>query len=652
MRRLVERASGAVRKWLKGNNVTNEIDPYLQWALLPGVACDFAPALIAAAEAEAKDLGDAGLLKAPQVLVGIELADPASFNCPDYLSLYGAGDFHKTMLTCQIARLNAADLGRLTAEPGITSVTVAVNVLRSDQDGGRTDGGNLETVGRFHRGGVTDLPSELIVTNKKVIAIIDHGCPFANDQFRAMTPAQQPKDAPKSRVKLMWDQDPARKSKTYSHWGLTENGFLYGAELQNVVDDDRHPTINKLMEKHFKDGVFDEAGCYDAIDYLVPRRAWSHGAHVMDLAAGWPNPANFDVTDRDAAADADIIFVQLPRRTIADSSGGAMAVYVLDALQYIVERTLPDADVVVNLSFGTFAGPHDGTSFLERAIDEICRYRPKLKVVLPAGNSRNEDCHAQLTLENASPNQTLQLEVMADDPRPTFVELWWSGDAELGISLLPPGGVWCGPVGSNGSKKWPDASDAYECTIIQKTGLRGNTAVVKNSMALIAIAATAHTDTPAPCAPFGIWTIQIESTNSPVTVDAWIERGDIVLYEGWQATQARFVVDPTEHPADDYPAGQPVRKSGTLNAFGAGQHTELVGARYADGSGVPAYASIGPGRNGLRDGVVVEPSYPTDDSETLVGILASSGMGTGVARLSGTSMAAPQHSRELLNRTK
>lgn len=640
--------------------MATEIDPYLDWAQLPGVACDFAPAMLTEHEQKVIESFEKKQPQPlpPEVLVGIEIADPSTFVVPDYLELYGVGDFKTFGLKCQIARLKAADLEKLKMESGVVSLTVAINVLRSDQGDGRTDGGRLES-GGVHRGRTQSKASELIVTTKKVIAIIDHGCPFANDQFRVTATPNQAAESPKSRVKLMWDQDPGRKSEGGWYWGPKSNGFLYGAELQNIKEDEpwpapvTHPTIDALMKKHTNEasGVFDEAGCYDAIDYLVPRREWSHGSHVMDLAAGWPNPMNLEGTERDAAADADIIFVQLPRRTIADSSGGAMAVYVLDALQYIVERTLPQADVIVNLSFGTFAGPHDGTSFLERAIDEICRSRTNLKVVLPAGNSRNEDCHAQLLID-ASTSQSLQLEVMADDPRPTFVELWWSGDAELGISLLPPGGAWCGPVGSNASKKWPDASGAYECTIIQKTGLRGNTAVVKNSMALIAIAATAHTDTLAPCAPFGIWTIQIESTNSPVTVDAWIERGDIVLYEGWQATQARFVVDPTEHPADDYPAGRPVRKSGTLNAFGAGQRTALVGARYADGSGVPAYASIGPGRNGRRDGVVVEPSYPTDDSETLVGILASSGMGTGVARLSGTSMAAPQHSRELLNRTK
>ncbi len=633
----------------------NEIDPYLDWAQLPGVGGEFASST-PAAKAPPKGEQDNQKVQqalATKILVGIEIHDPATFKNPAYLELFGV---YGNSMKCQIALLEVGKLGDLKAEPGVLSVTVAVNVVRSDQGGGRNDGGNLE--GRVHRGKKDDTESKLVLKeSKKVIAIIDHGCPFANDQFRVSVDPPAVGAAPKSRVKLLWDQDPARYGGNVSYWGPKPNDFLYGAELQNIEKVSpatgmfKHPMIDDLMEAHYdKNGGFDEAGCYDEIDYLVPRRAWSHGAHVMDLAAGWPNPMKLNDTQRDAAADADIIFVQLPRRTIADSSGGAMAVYVLDALQYIVERTHPDADVVVNLSFGTFAGPHDGTSFLERAIDEICALRPRLKVVLPAGNSRNEDCHAQLSLTPNVP-QSLPLEVMADDPRPTFVELWWSGADDLKVSLQPPGGEFRSPVAAGETFLFPKGQSSFEYTVIHRAGLRAAGGALSNSMALIAIATTAHINPDSEVARYGVWTIKVESGTKDVVVDAWIERGDVVLFEGWQATQARFVVDPTENPTDDYANDQPVRKSGTLNAYGTGTKTELVGAKYAEeGSGAPAYASTGPGRNGLRNGAPKSVEI-TDDSEVLLGVLACSGMGSGVARLSGTSMAAPQRARELLNLT-
>ena len=43
---------------------------------------------------------------------------------------------------------------------------------------------------------------------------------------------------------------------------------------------------------------------------------------------------------------------------------------VLDGLHYIVSRCANDAAIVVNISWGTLAGPHDGSSLLEAAMDD------------------------------------------------------------------------------------------------------------------------------------------------------------------------------------------------------------------------------------------------------------------------------------------
>ncbi len=627
-----------------------EVDPYFDWVALRGVSSQHAS--VDAPNSRSTDAGIAAAA-APGIIVGIELENPDRFLWPNYLNDLSRSAIITKKSNFRIASLPLAELASLRSQSGIASVTSAINVMRADERTGVVLG--LETVDAAVSsvGNIRDDTSKVL--GKTVVAIIDHGCPFANSQFRKKPESGGAKVPPKSRVKLLWDQDPTRpyflgKSKEY--WGPSAKGLLYGRQLQNLtLGDAAYPAIDELMAKHFDadTGYLDEEGCYDAIEYLIPRRAWSHGAHVMDLATGWPNPSAPDEPERDEASDADIIFVQLPRRTIADTSGGAMSVYVLDALQYIVAKTSEDADVVVNLSFGTYAGPHDGTSFLERAIDELCQIRPRLKVVLPAGNSANEDCHARLALKNGV-TESLNLAVMPDDLSPTFVELWWSGKSTLKVSVQPPDDMPSPPIGDVVNGKWPTKiTSDYEFGIFQKNGLRGVDATSWNSMALIAIAPTAHVDGTKSAARYGVWTIHLTSSDSvPLDVDAWIERGDVVNGDGWRATQARFLVNPSADAREEYPLTQPVRKAGTLNSYATGTSTYVVGGMVLSPIELADYSSSGPGRNGVRafgpDSLEV-----TDESNVLSGIPALASIGSSVLRMNGTSVAAPQLVRRLLN---
>src|SRR5205085_6809950 len=108
----------------------------------------------------------------------------------------------------------------------------------------------------------------------------------------------------------------------------------------------------------------------------------------------------------DAAGQAAIIFVQLPRSAVEDTSGGSLTGFVLDALHYIDERTttrtadneIRKLPVAINLSYGTFAGPHDGNSIIERAIDEFVERRTECAVVVAAGNAFDKNIHARLSI--------------------------------------------------------------------------------------------------------------------------------------------------------------------------------------------------------------------------------------------------------------
>jgi hypothetical protein len=205
-----------------------------------------------------------------------------------------------------------------------------------------------------------------------VIGIIDDFVAFAHPAFAAANGD--------SRVRFVWSQDAkAPASRAAGFWQAAQH-LGYGHEL-----------------------VVASAEAYPAV---LPRA--THGTHVADLAAGhWP----------DAAEQApDIVAVHLPRRGVDDTSGSALKMQALDALHYIIERAGPQAGVVVNLSYGTMAGAHDGKSILELAIDELIDLlEGRLHVVLPAGNSYDARCHAVLDLAPDHPRQT---------PRPAS---WSSG---------------------------------------------------------------------------------------------------------------------------------------------------------------------------------------------------------------------------------
>ena len=76
-----------------------------------------------------------------------------------------------------------------------------------------------------------------------------------------------------------------------------------------------------------------------------------------------------------------------------------MNVHIMDGLMYILSRCANSAKVAVNLSWGTLAGPHDGSSVLEAAMDQLIDLKTgQLQVIIPVSNSYQSRTHANATL--------------------------------------------------------------------------------------------------------------------------------------------------------------------------------------------------------------------------------------------------------------
>ena len=467
-----------------------------------------------------------------------------------------------------------------------------------------------------HRGPAKAAPASKCRT-KVVIGLIDDFVAYAHPRFRDAQGA--------SRVRHVWSQDAARLACTAAASWQPCADFPYGYELdtqacaqENVALQETYPTV---------------------------LRRWSHGTHVADLAAG----GNAVPDEQDLP---DIVAVHLPRRGVADTSGSALKMQVLDALHYIVERAGPDAAVVVNLSYGTMAGPHDGQTILERAIDELVALRRgRLWVVVPAGNSREARCHALVKLNTAKKTARLCWKLLPDDATPSWLEIWLPEGAAVEVNLRDPNGdclvvgVRCGMIGAPARGPLHAACGVVYFDRVADSPDNG-------TMVLVALAPTVSTDPSVPTAAAGVWTVELTNVgkSDPGEIHAWIERDDTPFGHPTRGRQSYFV-DPKHGAAGQRPgplgdgAQAYVKRAGAFNTIATGAETIVAGAYVGQSHEVARYSGGGPTRRAARRG----PSLLAlgDQSPTLHGLPAA---GTGAldrVRMNGTSVAAPQVARQV-----
>ncbi len=480
--------------------------------------------------------------------------------------------------------------------------------------------------------------------SRPVVAVIDFGCAFAHERFRHWNQEQQ---CWNTRIAYLWDQGEGRGTGPWREAA----GQGYGRELAGA-------DIDALLAVHSQRSQPDEDSIYSAAAYDSVSKVLTHGTHVLDLAAGAPADAN-------QALQPSIIFVQLPQYAVDDTSGGSMVTHVLDALRYILERTHETAPLVINLSYGSMAGPHDGSTVVECAMDAVVATAMKplndsgvpsryLAIVLAAGNSFEADGHAAIKLTSGAPRCTLPWQVLADDLTDTFLEIWYPKHfgGYLEITVTSPTGASCTvPIDSvnvllGATGKMPVAAVIHRLNVA--SGLN-------DAMALVALAPTRVPQGERPEAMPGIWELTIALTKplaaeQAIELNAWIERDDPVVGSGAPSRQSRLLTGnlPLQVNEDD-PPGSLVRRAGTCSSIANGTRTVVVGAclSTAEGLELSRYSSAGPTRNPLR-AYWPDLVATSDESRTLAGVVASGTRSGTLVRMNGTSVAAPQVARRLI----
>src|SRR6185437_6913900 len=146
----------------------------------------------------------------------------------------------------------------------------------------------------------------------------------------------------------------------------------------------------------------------------------------------------------DPACEADVVFVQFPDVCIEDATGVWLKTYVVQGIQYILSFADPvnTKNVIINLSYGPTTGPHDGTSELESALSWlVAEYngthnKPKLDIVLAAGNAFLSDGHVVFTSDNEQPEHVEWIwRIPPDNTVLVFAEIWMDDDEAQDVTV-------------------------------------------------------------------------------------------------------------------------------------------------------------------------------------------------------------------------
>lgn len=471
------------------------------------------------------------------------------------------------------------------------------------------------------------------------VAVIDDLCPFASPRFQLADGT--------SAVKYLWDQGLDKKE--------LERRRQLGADLHGLYKRPRPSSPDQARqlngELSWDPGheiefpstppgarathvdLRQEAETYKRVGYLTSLRSWGHGTvvtHLIAAAAGGKHAP-------------PMIWVQLPDTTVGDTSGGSLAAHALDGILHALDRAA-GRKLVVNLSYGTHAGPHDGTSLFEVGLQSLLNCYPNLHVVLPAGNSHLLKTHSGAFVPGKC-STSLRWMVLPDDPTNSYLEIWFPSPGAFKVKLTPPQGdsvTVCAGLG----KVWRMNDGTIRAAVIFPDAVAQGR---NGTMCLVALSPTRrsvysklrrdNSRSPPLEAPHGVWKVELTNeTSEAVSFDAWIQRDDSAPGRGprsrGQMGRQSYFLDGCEDHVDP---------RSTLNGIATlAPHDRLrvVGAMRASDSGVSLYSAAGPNR-----GVTTRCTGPdlvalADHSLNLPGLLAAGTLASSRIRVGGTSIAA------------
>ena len=475
-----------------------------------------------------------------------------------------------------------------------------------------------------------------------VVAVIDDGIGYLNARFRS--------DLTSSRFNAVWIQAALQLGQSTGntpveevHLGRVLLRRDIEAELQSGrTEGDLYAALNEELFK--SDG-------HRSTDHRA-----AHGTLVLDAAGG----AAFD----EDLAGINLLGVQVPATAVGETSGRRLDPYVLLGLRWVINQTLHAVSkltngqagipLIINLSLGSLAGPKNGKGFVESWIQyELNRFRrlsanTPIRLVAAYGNARRARLVARTDLAPFD-QQSLDWRIQSDDATASFLELRVPKGANVTIRIDPPAGVgplvaapWPGP----GAKViWPGPIGAVAAVYGLEEG--------EHQTILIAVAATVRDDARS-VAPAGCWRVTVANLSAlPVKLSAKVQRDDTPYgyrrrgRQSWLDDPDGWNWDAETQDWTEPGAMCPVRRAGTGVAF-AGIADPAVYFVAAAEPGIAGARAARYSAEGEPGGETPTLAARADDGRQLRGRRGAGVVSGGVARLSGTSGAAPRIVRKLV----
>ncbi len=240
-----------------------------------------------------------------------------------------------------------------------------------------------------------------------LVAIIDSGIDYTNPDFR--------NDDGTTRIRNLWDQ---------TIMGNPPEGYLIGTEFTREQIDEaiKQPTVPMRMQ-------------------IVPSVDVSgHGTSVAGIAAGNGRGSRGRIY-RGVATQSELLVVKLgnPRE-----EGFLRTTELMQAIDYVVRKALfYKQPVAINISFGNTYGSHDGTSLLERFIEDIANIWKSVICIGTGNEGRSAGHKAGIVRENEE--TVIQLAVQEQEPA-LNLQIWKAYYDIMDISFVSPSGERIGPI--------------------------------------------------------------------------------------------------------------------------------------------------------------------------------------------------------------
>ena len=206
-----------------------------------------------------------------------------------------------------------------------------------------------------------------------IVGVVDYG-------FQYTHPAFYNADGAELRIERVWEQE--------TSMGVKPEGYTYGREFVSKAD----------IETKKYDSQVDNIG---------------HGTHVLGIAAGSHN--QYSCGFGGVAPESRIVLVSYRMNQVSTSLANAVE-YIF---KYADEVGRP---AVVNMSLGQQTGPHDGTSTLDKVLDEL--QGPGKIVCGAVGNDAKRKIHLKKEFTETDTIVRSFADFYYKSPRQVTIDMW------------------------------------------------------------------------------------------------------------------------------------------------------------------------------------------------------------------------------------